>query len=447
MAYRNIRLHPILRLIYLTLRILVWFGIKVFYRRRLVLGREHLRFDGPAIVIANHPCTLMDVLNPALEIRQEMFYLANYGLFRHPVSNWLLRRLFCIPVMRREDLREGEGRNNEEAFEQSFQHLEKNGVLFIAPEGTSWMNRFVRPMKTGTARIALGADARNNWKPGVKIMPVGLSYSAPHLFRSDVVVQFGAPVYARDWSDAWTQNQHQAIDQLTQYLQDQLKTLSIHTRDEAGEQLITRLEEILQNENPLPQNAAFERSQQLVKTALDNELLREQTATYFETLAKAGLTDAGLSAALRAGARPNILRDMVFLLIGLPFFAAGYLFWFLPCFLPWWLNKKLNFYIGYSSTVKILAGLIVFPPALWGAYRAGHYFFQNGGLALAGIMALIALGYFAERYMDIFRRFRERQKALRAAKNKPEAFERLCAQRKALLDVQAIRPTNLSSDE
>lgn len=433
MAYRNIRLHPILRLIYLILRILVWFGIKVFYRRRLVLGRERLRFDGPAIVIANHPCTLMDVLNPALEIRQEMFYLANYGLFRHPVSNWLLRRLFCIPVMRREDLREGEGRNNEEAFEQSFQHLEKNGVLFIAPEGTSWMNRFVRPMKTGVARIALGADARNDWKLGVKIMPVGLSYSAPHLFRSDVVVHFGAPVYARDWSDAWTQNQHQSIDKLTQYLQDQLKTLSIHTRDEAGEQLITCLEEILQNENPLPQNAAFERSQELVKTALDHEPLREQTTAYFEALSKAGSTDAGLATALRPGARSEALRDMVFLLVGLPFFAAGYLFWFLPCFLPWWLNKKLNFYIGYSSTVKILAGLIVFPPALWGAYRAGHYFFQNGWLALLCTGVFVALGYLVEQYQDVFRRFRNRQSALRLAKSAPEVFGQLRRRRAAVL--------------
>ena len=433
MSYRNIRLHPILRLIYLILRIVVWFGIRVFYRRRLLLGREHLRFDGPAIVIANHPSTLLDPLNPALEVRQEMFYLANYGLFRHPVSNWLLRRLFCIPVMRREDVREGEWRNNEVAFEQSFQHLEKNGVLFIAPEGTSWMNRFVRPLKTGTARIALGAEARNDWKLDVKIIPVGLSYSAPHLFRSDVVVHFGAPVYARDWAHDWTQSSHLATDKLTQYLGDRLKALSIHTRDEAGEQLITRLEEVLQNEHPLPQKAAFERSQQLVSNTLDHEPLREQTAAYFEELAKARIKDAGLAAALRPGARMAESRDMVLLLAGFPFFAAGYLFWLLPCFLPWWLNKKLNFYIGYSSAVKILTGLIVFPLALWGAYRAGHYFFQNGWQALLCTGVLVALGYLVEQYLDVFRRFRNRQSALRLVKSAPDVFDQLRRRRTALL--------------
>ncbi|MBL7774525.1 MAG: 1-acyl-sn-glycerol-3-phosphate acyltransferase, partial [Saprospiraceae bacterium] len=150
MAYRNISINPFLRLIYFFLRAIVWVSLRVLYRRRLVLGREHLRFDGPAIVIVNHPSTLLDVLNPAVEIRQEMFFLANYGMFKNPVAGWFLRRFFCIPVMRKEDVAEGETRNNLQAFEQSFQHLEKNGVLFIAPEGTSWMNRFVRPLKTGT---------------------------------------------------------------------------------------------------------------------------------------------------------------------------------------------------------------------------------------------------------------------------------------------------------
>ncbi|MCC6279312.1 MAG: 1-acyl-sn-glycerol-3-phosphate acyltransferase, partial [Saprospiraceae bacterium] len=89
MAYRNIRLHPLLRLIYFLLRLYAWVAMHVFYRRRTVLGMENLRFDGPAIVISNHPSTLMDVLNVGIHIRQEMFFLANYGLFKNPVSNWL----------------------------------------------------------------------------------------------------------------------------------------------------------------------------------------------------------------------------------------------------------------------------------------------------------------------------------------------------------------------
>jgi 1-acyl-sn-glycerol-3-phosphate acyltransferase len=61
--YRNAPIHPFLRFIYLFLRVTSWVGISVFYRRRVVLGKENLHFDGPAIVVVNHPSTLMDVLN------------------------------------------------------------------------------------------------------------------------------------------------------------------------------------------------------------------------------------------------------------------------------------------------------------------------------------------------------------------------------------------------
>ncbi|MBK9335568.1 MAG: 1-acyl-sn-glycerol-3-phosphate acyltransferase [Lewinellaceae bacterium] len=421
MAYRNIRLHPILRLIYLFLRVLVWVSVRVFYRRRLVLGGEHLRFDGPAIVIINHPSTLMDVLNPAVEIRQEMFYLANYGLFKHPVSNWLLTRLFCIPVKRKEDVTDGEARNNDKAFEASYRHLEKNGVLFIAPEGTSWMNRFVRPLKTGTARIALGAEARNDWQLDVKIIPIGLSYSAPHLFRSDVVVHIGAPVYPRNWSAEWQQKPARAVANLTQYLEDQLKTLSIHTRDEAGEVCITRLEEVLQNEQPLPQQAAFERSQRLVKTVLDDAALRQKTETYFALLEEHGLRDIGV----RDLARTTRDWRWAGLLFGFPVFAAGYTFWVLLCFLPGLLNKKMGLYIGYSSTVKIVSGIFIFPLALWAWYRLALWAGLSTGGAWLALVILALSGYWVEWYQDEFRHWRARQAARRVALARPDVGETL----------------------
>ncbi|MCB9331576.1 MAG: 1-acyl-sn-glycerol-3-phosphate acyltransferase [Lewinellaceae bacterium] len=434
MAHRNAYINPILRLIYFLLRVLVWFGLFVLYRRRLVLGRKNTHFDGPAIVIVNHPSTLMDVLNPALEIWQEMFFLANYGMFKNPVAGWILRRFFCIPVKRKEDVAEGEERDNMQAFEKSFEHLEKNGVLFMAVEGTSWMNRFVRPLKTGVARISLGTEARNDWALGVKIIPIGLSYSAPDKFRSDVVVNFGAPVYARDWAEAWQENRHQGVSELINHLETQLKTLSIHTRDEAGEKLITQLEEILQNEQPLSQKAAFERSRQLVKTALDDPGLSAKTTAYFENLEQAKLADAVLAVEQKPALLLNTIWQGLGLIVGLPFFALGYAFWFLPCFLPWFLNKKMNLYIGYATTVKMLAGLITFPLALWGAWKLCWWYTHDHVMAGLALLTVILLGYFVEEFQDQFRKFTFNRKAVKAATSQPHILEPLFRQRREILD-------------
>lgn len=433
MAYRNIRLHPVLRFIYFCFRAFAWLGMGVFFRRRLVVGLENYRFDGPAIVITNHPSTLMDVFNPGMPVRQEMFFLANYGLFKHPLSNWLLSRLFCIPVMRREDVTEGQERNNAAAFKQSYQHLEKNGVLFIAPEGTSWMHRWVREFKTGTARIAFGAESRNNWELGLKIIPVGLSYSAPDLFRSDVVVNCGDAVWPREWADAWQQNPERAVQDFTDELQRRVTMLSIHTRDEEGEKFIYRLEELLTNEQPRAFKEIFFKVKNIAETQLDNAFLRSKTSHYFDELGNAGLSDLGLKAWTAPNAARQSFTDAFLLAAGFLPFAIGYAFWFLPCYLPWLLNKKLGLYVGYSSTIKIFAGFITFPIALLAAYKYLPWLlgWPNAGWPI--VMLLIGLAFFAEYYLNWSRRAWERFKTGRFAAADKKKFEVLADLRQSLL--------------
>lgn len=420
--------NPVLALIYRLLQAVAWAGARVFYRERAVLGRENLRFDGPAIVIVNHPSTLMDVLNPGAHIRRLMFFLANYGLFKNPVSNWLLRRLFCIPVKRREDVAEGEARNNDDAFEASFRHMEGSGTLFIAAEGVSWMNRFVRPLKTGTARIAFGAEARNDWQLGIKIIPIGLSYDAPHKFRSRVVVQAGPPVWAKDWAEKYRANPDAAIDDLTQHLENQLKTLSIHTHDEVGEQFITQLETLARTNRPLPLAADFERSQGLVKNHLDDAPLRAATADYCSELDKLGISDAGLAAAMSPDFQRRQLTDGLILLVAAPAALLAGAFWLLPCGLPYLVEKRLKLYIGYGATVKFLVGLFTFPLAFWTAFQVAEGFFQNQIFAWATLAALVLSGLFLEKMLDRWARFRAGQKAGRLPRR---VLESLWAKRPA----------------
>jgi glycerol-3-phosphate O-acyltransferase / dihydroxyacetone phosphate acyltransferase len=430
-----VRINPVLRLIYLFLRLLSKAGIGLFYKKRTVLGREHLRFDGPAIVVSNHPSTLIDPLNTGVEIRQEMFFLANYSLFKHPVANWLLTRLFCIPVKRKEDVPEGAERNNDAAFEQSYQHLEHNGVLYVAAEGVSWMNRWVRPFKTGTARIALGMAARNHWNTDLKIIPIGLSYSAPHLFRSDTLVCAHAPIWLRDWQAAWETDPEKAVDDLTTQMEQAVRQSSIDTRDEAGEQWLTRLEQVLRNEAPLPQPDDFERSRQLAATQLDNPSLRAATNAYFDALEPLGLTDRGLVAAQQ---KNYLVASGLRLVLGWPLALIGYLGWFLPCYLPWRLNRRLNLYIGYGATVKILSGFFIFPLFIFLYHRLALLLWPDGWLAWAFVAYLAALGPFTERYLEQWQGYREQSRARRLAHHEPEVFRQLNTLRADL--VKTVEP-------
>jgi glycerol-3-phosphate O-acyltransferase/dihydroxyacetone phosphate acyltransferase len=395
-----------MRLIYLLFRGLTWAGLNVFYKKRLILGRGYTRFDGPAIVVCNHPCTLMDPLNIGLQIQQEMYFLANYGLFKHPVSNWFFSRLFCIPVKRKEDVAEGEARDNEAAFEASFQHLERNGVLFIAAEGVSWMNRYVRPFKTGAARIALGAERRQDWQLGVKIIPVGLTYEDPQLFRKRVVIEYGAPIDPKPWAEAYLQNPEQAVDDLTEHLRKCVEGLILDSRQESRDVWVEQMDIIarqdLEKNQGVPAPQSYFRLKEFLHKNADNESLVQQTSAYFEALKTAGLTHAGV-------ATKKVPAWQLWLLW--PFFLLGYAFWFLPCYLPYLLCKKMDIYPGYDSNIKMLAGLFTFPLALWGGWELVFAVTEQRGVAWLSLPVWVGLGYVAEYFMDVWGLWREVRKA------------------------------------
>lgn len=396
---KSFRINPFLWALYHLLRLVAWISIRVFFRRFVITGREHLRdTSGPVIVVVNHPSTLMDVLVPGAYINRVMFFLANYGLFKNPVSGWLLRNLYAIPVKRKEDVAEGENRNNDSAFEQSFRHLEKGGALFVAPEGVSWMNRMVRPFKTGTARIALGAEQRQNGKLGVRILPIGLTYNAPHLFRSNLVMQVAEPVEVSDWLAAWSVNPMEAVDDLTLHIENTVRSLAIHAGDEEGDALLHRIEKFLQASAPLPFMEDFHRSNTIADRIAAAPVDPPTRTEYYRNLEQEYVTGT-----VPAPAKTAV--DYLFLIAGFPLFMAGMVFWFLPCFIPWWLNKKLNLYIGYSSTVKVLAGFfITFPLAIWGVWRIGLPYFTAWWMFPGVLVVFGLLGLFCEQYLDRWKR-------------------------------------------
>jgi hypothetical protein len=333
-------------------------------------------------------------------------------------------------VKRREDVAEGEARNNDAAFEKSFQHLEKNGLLFIAAEGVSWMERWVRPFKTGTARIAFGAETRNQWQLGVKILPVGLSYSAPNLFRSEVIVNFGKPIDAAEWAQKEAASHEEAVEAFTQEIQTKVQALVLDTGNEAGQVFAEQLESLKKEAFPEGRSAYFEYRKKLLENNLGNQDLSAKTANYFASLKEAKISNEGLAQSAKPGQQAS---DLVVLLLGLPVFLLGLLFWFLPCYLPWLLAKKLNLYVGYDSNVKMLAGLFTFPLGLWALFTLAA---TGMGAAVWGwlaILAAAATGFWVEFYLDCWKRWRALGQVKNARAQNPLELDRLEKLRQELL--------------
>jgi hypothetical protein len=66
-------------------------------------------------------------------------------------------------------------------------------VLALFPEGTSHDDPRMKPLKSGAARIALGAASSGEGLP-LSIVPAGLTFTDKRTFRSEVLLAFGPPI-------------------------------------------------------------------------------------------------------------------------------------------------------------------------------------------------------------------------------------------------------------
>lgn len=407
-------MNPILYLIYHFLKLVARVCFWVYYPKTTVINRRNFNFNRPAILVSNHPNTLLDPLHAAIRIPMIVHFLANASLFSGTFLKWFFSTFFCIPVERPQDV-DGRMLNNQKAFQQASEFLSKGGCLYIAPEGTSFMGRRVRPLKTGAARIALSAEGQEGFELGLAIMPVGLTYEASNCFRSRLTIYAGEPILVRGYAALYREDSFQAARQLTDDLEETLRSLIIDTRDEEEDQLIARLETLLRNSEPVSEPVHFARTQSLIKqlrgwqeqSPASYGEFTGQLQQYFSSLESLGSDDRALS-------RPPRPAALHFLgsVISFPLFLHGFAHNFLPAFIPVALTRRLKLDVEYNSTLKILSGLITFPLFYYLQTRLIHWLY-DWQTALVYLLTLLPAGLFAWAFLQhrkrLFRYFRLRR--------------------------------------
>ena len=105
-------------MIYAFIKVLVRISTAVFFKKIVVAGRANMPERGPAIIVANHPNTLMDPLLVALLAEQRIGFVANAGLFSNSFLVAFFRHFHVIPIFRKKDVAPGEKPDNAHAFAQ-----------------------------------------------------------------------------------------------------------------------------------------------------------------------------------------------------------------------------------------------------------------------------------------------------------------------------------------
>jgi 1-acyl-sn-glycerol-3-phosphate acyltransferase len=197
--------------------------VRVFFRRIEVEGMEALSAPVPTVLVANHINGLVDALLLMATLPRFPRFLGKSTLFRILPLWPFLKLAGVVPVYRAKD---GEAtQRNESSFRTCRAMLAQGAEVALFPEGISHDQSMLQPLKTGAARIALGA-AVDDGVDGVVTAAVGLAYDAKARFRSRALVRAGTIEGMDRWVGPYRHDPHQAVRDLTADLADRLMAVS-----------------------------------------------------------------------------------------------------------------------------------------------------------------------------------------------------------------------------
>lgn len=148
---------------------------------------ERVKEKGPLLLASNHPNSFLDSVLLNTIFHEPVWSLARGDVFKKPLYRRLLTAVKILPVYRTSEGVENLSENYK-TFDACIELFKKNGIITIYSEGKCINEWHLRPLKKGTARLAIKA-----WdeKIPLRVLPVALNYSSFTHFGKNVFIHFG----------------------------------------------------------------------------------------------------------------------------------------------------------------------------------------------------------------------------------------------------------------
>ena len=404
-------------------------SLRLFFRRIEAVGVENVPQTGAIIFVLNHPNGLVDPALVFVSLSRRVSFLAKSTLYDNPIGAFLLRAFEILPVYRRIDTGT-ESVKNSSTFENCFELLGRGRCIAIFPEGISHDQTKLQPIKTGAARIALGATGRmkdegermNKTNPSsfilhpssFKIMAVGLYYTSKTAFRSEALIRYGDILDVEPVElDENNEPPRDAVVALTAKIENALRRVTLNLETESELDAVLKAEVLFSS---VYENLIFKRTlektfQRLQDLAARYKLLEkndpqkmrelnDKISGYEDNLSKSGITGESLSVLQHPTAyvfRYLILRVVLLLLLA-PLAIIGAVIHSPAYFFSNLIGQifKTHDADAAGSSSKIIAAIGLMP-LTWLITALTIFYFFGWQIALASIPAAVLCGYIALR--------------------------------------------------
>lgn len=405
---------------YLFTYLLFYLGMYGYYRRVRVNGRKNIPKNKPLFFASNHQNSLVDPCSIAVTSGgKPVHFLTRSDVFKKKSVAKILYALNMLPIYRPRDGADFKEKNLK-IFSECYDILNRKSRIVIFPEGSHDSRKHLRQIKSGVAKISIGAMEKH---PGldVCIVPVGLNYTNVVNKSSDLYVSYGKPIYLKDYAgdvDAISS----IIDDLSQALSDEMidfKQLEFY--------------ELYQY--------LFYDSGQIRKTNLHKEFReRKEKNIKFESWlahnkdkAFAYIKDVKsikefcksnkIKPYLFNKEKYNLLVSWSILFLGLPLFIYGWINNEAPYRIPRRVNKLLKDDQFHSSIYLIVGALL--SGVFWSVQTILFYHFIDESLWWAYLVSLPVTGWLAFKYYIYLKKVIGKYRYNMLAKKKGELLNRV----------------------
>lgn len=433
-------------------------AVRWYYRGVTFDGVERIPRHGPVLLVVNHPNELMDAIFTGLIAPRQLTFTGKATLFEHPIAKAFLRYMRVVPLRRSQDERatgrasSADASRNADAFAAIHAALAAGQMVLIFPEGRSWDEPRLAPIKTGAARIAL--SARDAGVREVTVVPIGINYEQKDGLRSRVLVEVGQPIAIDALCAAEAQ-----VEQLTNTIAARLHAVTLNFDDDADADEVLDLATILaatsdeirplgDPDAPIAAKVDVARRADDIRQRLERGELSPDTEERVRhvqrrllalrrTATRLGirLDDVALDTRLPAAGR-FVVRELLLAAVGAPLAAWGRLNHVVPFTLARWLGHRTSSARSQQAMHTILVGIVVIPPFY--AMQAGIVWRLAGPWWSALYAAsLVPSASWDLRYKERLRQLRRRAMAWHHFREDPALQDRLRAELFGLRDEAA----------
>jgi 1-acyl-sn-glycerol-3-phosphate acyltransferase len=394
--------------------------------------------EGPVLFVANHPNSIVDAIVVAASVGRPIRFLAKATLFDEPGLGALVRAGGAIPVYRRQDDPELTDRNAR-VFEAVHEALASGDAVGIFPEGVSHSEPALAQLRTGAARISLGAAERRGIR--FPIVPVGIVARQKQTFRSQCAALVGKPI---PWDDlaGRPESEVEAVRELTDRIERGLRAVTVNVERLEDRRIVECAEAIFASEQKLDTSQETlsrrlrEASETLTRLREADpervERLYADVDNFAWTLDVLGVRPRDLDREARLHSTLGWAAKVLGLLcVGGPIAAAGHVIFFLPYRLTDWISTRPQIRLERQSTWKLLGGAVLYVG--WIALlslAAGIALGPKWGLACAAALPLLAI--VTQLVRDHWRAARVQARRYLLLRRKGRVRERLLEQRAGL---------------